>query len=161
MTDDKTADSLGHDVEAQILLYEASKKDIWMAYVLGAVLGFVGAHRFYIGGRSTRYGWLFVGLFVTVPVTLLLAFILSVPLALLPAALWLQIVVWDAGLTYFAVRRRNQELLEEARIPQELQVRTPPTRLSIAMERLLVFLAGSLAVLAFAGVAEGWHIIAS
>lgn len=159
MTSDKTADSFGHDVEARILLYEARKKDVWMAYVLGAILGFVGGHRFYIGGRSTRYGWLLAALFPVAVVAWLLVAFLPPPLILLPLATLMSLVMLDAGLTYFAVRRRNQELLEEAGIPRELQVQAAPTRLSVAVERLLVLLAGILAVEVLAKLVPFFHFV--
>lgn len=110
-------------------LYEARKKSALLAYALGAVLGVVGAHRFYIGGRSTRYGWVLVGLFVVLVLLAVSLFIqadstevevdaanalLSV-LVYITGMLFIGLLYLEGVLTFFAVRKRNRELLEEAR----------------------------------------------
>lgn len=83
-----------------------------MAYALGGLLGPVGAHRFYIGGRSTRYGWVILGFLA---VTLLLLAI-APSLGAVFGAVYICIVLLDLVLTYPAVQKRNQELLEQARV---------------------------------------------
>ena len=114
------------EIRAQAL-YETRKKKLWLAYVLGAAAGWLGGHRFYIGGRSTGYGLILVGLGLAT----LIAFVgAPEPFNELPRTTWLFLLALDGILTYFAVQRRNRELLMEALVQQKMQAQAAQSGLS-------------------------------
>ena len=124
------------EIRAQAL-YETRKKKLWLAYVLGAATGWLGGHRFYIGGRSTGYGLILMGLGLAT----LIAQIAPGPFNELPLATWVFLLSLDGILTYFAVQRRNRELLMEALVQQKMQAHDAQAGLSTPIKVSLIIVA--------------------
>lgn len=155
MHDSSTAGSHGDGRETPTLLHEVRKKKVWLAYALWAILGIGGAHRFYIGGRSTRYGWVLWSLSLFLQALLflptmgwlesptLVGFVSLPPTLRGPLGLWaISLGPWalDGALTYFAVCNRNRELLAAAHAQQTLLVHIAPTGHSTPMQLAAVVL---------------------
>lgn len=146
MHDGDAAGSREDGGDTLVLIHEARKKRVGLAYALWLALGIGGGHRFYIGGRGTRYGWVLWGL--SLPLALLWHAGHLLPLDETVVGLSIVILVgpWilDAVLTYFAVRNRNRALLAEARAQQKLQVQVAPSGHSTPMQLAAVVLSASL-----------------
>ena len=90
-----------------MMQYDANKKSALIAYVLWFFLGWLGAHRFYLGRVASGVAMLLISLF-----SWLLTLILIGYLGLLLVGIW---VIVDAFLIPAMVARHNNDLIASLR----------------------------------------------
>jgi len=98
---------------ARMMQYDAGKKTALIAYLLWWFLGWLGAHRFYLGQTGIAVGQL-----VLFFVSLILTFVFVGLLGFVALGIWL---IVDAFLIPGVIQRHNQELA------QKLSIAMPPS----------------------------------